>query len=90
MRLASAALPVLLAAAPPVSAQPANHIGEPMADILLANGCAMSETDLAAAMDADGWHISDFQAQVRALFNGGYIVKAADGRLTLTGWGNCK
>ena len=45
---------------------------------------------LAAAMDADGWHISDFQAQVRALFNGGYVVKAADGRLTLTGWGNCK
>ena len=90
MRLAGAVLPVSLAAALPLAAQSANHIGEPMAEVLLANGCAMSEADLAAAMDAGGWHVSDFQAQVLALFKGGYIHKAADGRLTLTGWGNCR
>jgi hypothetical protein len=73
-----------------VGAQPVNHIGEPMAEILLNNGCAMAEAELASEMEAAGWHVSDFQAQVLALFKGGYVAKAADGRLQLTGWGNCK
>ena len=73
----------------PLGAQPSNHIGQPAAEILLANGCAMAEADLAAAMQAEGWGISDFQAQVMALYNGGYLVSGGEGRLKLTKWGAC-
>lgn len=91
MRASQSAIVVaVIAASPAVSAQPTNHIGEPMAEMLLNNGCKMSEPNLAAAMEAAGWHISDFQAQVLALYRGGYVMKAADGRLQLTGWGNCE
>jgi hypothetical protein len=79
----------VVALAAPALAQPSNHIGQPAAEILLVNGCTMPEADLAAAMQAEGWGISDFQAQVMALYNGGYLVSGGEGRLKLTQWGAC-
>lgn len=86
------ALPSLLAAAlaPGIAlAQPTNHIGQVTAEIMLGRGCVMSEAEIVAALEAEGFGISDFQAQVTALANGGYLVSADDNRLRLVNWGAC-
>ena len=72
------------------AAQPENHIGEAMAEIMLEAGCTMEESAIAAAMQARGLGTSDFQAQAMALQRGGYLTSDDGGRtLRLTGWGAC-
>jgi hypothetical protein len=87
-RLAAATLAAALPAL--AAAQPTNHIGGPMADILVRNGCEMPEDALVAAMNAEGWGVGDVQAQVTALAKGGYFaVERAPGALRLQNWGAC-
>ena len=87
MRVAAAALAIGGAAV----AQPANHIGGPMAEILLTSGCEMKQSALSGAMKTDGWGISDFQAQSMALHNGGYLTSGDGGEtLRLINWGACQ
>lgn len=73
----------------PAGAQPQNHIGAPLAEVCVRNGCLLAETDAAKALTAEGFYASDFQTQAIALHNGGYLAKAADGRLQLVNWGDC-
>ena len=85
-RASMGALAALAAAA---AAQPSNHIGEPLAQIMVRHGCAMAEGDIAEAMRAEGYVTSDFQAQVLALYRGGHLVSAPDGALKLVKWEPC-
>jgi hypothetical protein len=82
-------LPALLAPGL-AAAQPTNHIGEPLANIMLRNGCEMQESAASEALRSEGYDISDFQAQVMALNRGGYLVSGdAQGALRLVKWGAC-
>lgn len=81
----------VLAALGPVAAhgQPQSHIAEPLAQIFINNGCEMVEEAARDALIADGWYLSDFQAQAVALGNDGYLVATPGGRLKLINWGPC-
>lgn len=73
----------------PVQAAPTNHIGEEMAEIMIANGCRMKEEDLAVAMRNAGHPISDYQARVIALWRGGYMSAPTPKDLQLINWDEC-
>ncbi|MEM9104553.1 MAG: hypothetical protein AAGC96_02765 [Pseudomonadota bacterium] len=84
-------LVVSLHFAAPAVAQPKNHIGEAMADIMVAGGCTMKQEDIGDAMSAQGFHISDFQAQSMALYRGGFLTSNDSGAtLQLTNWPPCE
>lgn len=71
-------------------AQPANHIGEPLAKVFVSVGCVMSEEQAVAGLKRAGFGAGDFQAQVMALHRGGYVVPSGDGRLKLVKWEPCR
>ena len=86
----SAGLALLIGAgAGQAAAKPTNHIGEDMAEILIAQDCRMLENDLAVAMRNSGHPISDYQAQVIALYRGGYLSAPTPGELQLVNWDEC-
>ncbi len=72
-----------------VSAQPKNHIGEPLAEVMIAAGCTLSEAEAARGLDQKGYGISDLQAQAMALLNGRYLGSTSDGKWRLQGWPPC-
>ena len=93
-RVIRSALVIGLLAAPqlaaPAAAQPKNHIGEQLANIMIAEGCEMKQQDAGDKMLADGFHISDAQAQMTALHRGGYLTSNDGGEtLRLVDWPPC-
>ncbi|NNE53661.1 MAG: hypothetical protein HKN30_14820 [Sulfitobacter sp.] len=70
-------------------AQPKNHIGQPLAEIMIENGCIMPEEEAAAALKAKGYGISDLQAQATALYNGRYLGSTPDNKWRLQNWDPC-
>ena len=88
-RLCAAGLVAVIVSAGPGQAKPTNHIGDDMAEILIAQNCRMLEEDLAVAMRNTGHPISDYQAQVIALYRGGYLSAPTPGELQLINWDDC-
>ena len=80
---------VLSACAGMAGAKPTNHIGDQMAEILIGQGCRMNENDLAVAMRNAGHTVSDHQAQVIALYRGGYLTAPSPSELQLINWDDC-
>ena len=82
-------LAVAVLAAGAAIGQPKNNIGEPLAQVMLAHGCAMTVPAAMAALERNGLDAGDFQAQEKSLYKGGYLVQHGE-RLRLTNWGACK
>jgi hypothetical protein len=75
----------------PAAAQPENHLGEALASIMVSAGCTMTQSEAGAAMQSQGWHVSDFQAQALALSRDGYLTSNDGGEtLRLNKWGVCR
>jgi hypothetical protein len=71
------------------AAQPANHIGEPLAQLMIEAGCTLTEAEAAAGLQQRGYGIGDLQAQVTALLNGRFLGSTNDGKWKLQGWPPC-
>lgn len=80
---------LLVVSASTLRAQPSNHIGEPLANVMIAAGCALTETEVVAGLEQIGYGISDYQAQVLSLYNSGFLGRLEDGRLQLRDWPPC-
>lgn len=83
------AISFLLCLGSPALAQPTNHIGEPLAQVMIEAGCILTEEEAAAGLERKGYGIGDLQAQVTALLNGRYIGSASGGRWKLQNWPPC-
>ena len=71
-------------------AQPKNHIGEPLAQVMIEAGCTLTEQEASEGLRAEGFGMSDLQAQVTALLNGRYLGSSSDGKWQLQRWPPCK
>ncbi|MDJ0825941.1 MAG: hypothetical protein QNJ16_10605 [Rhodobacter sp.] len=80
---------VLTACAGLAQSMPASNIGEDIASVLISRDCRMLEDDLAVAMRNAGHAISDYQAQVIALYRGGYLSAPSPSELQLINWDEC-
>lgn len=70
-------------------AQPKNHIGEPLAKVMIEADCTLTEAEAAEGLQRKGYSIGDLQAQVTALLNGRYLGSALDGKWRLENWPPC-
>ena len=90
MRWAGVALAAFLALAVPAGAQSANDGGGPLADVLVANDCVMTEEAAAAALSAQGFGADDYRVQASTLRRAGHLVAAPGGGMRLVDWGVCR